>query len=149
MLDFSKKNPLIFDYKPSIVKTRQSKEIIKRPLMIVKVGKRKVEMPALIDSGSDKTISFLKPFGNLLGIDIDDFEGEPDTLSGLFGSGPAWPKHIDIWIGEYRFNIPIFWLTKPFNIESDYQMIVGRKVIFDNFDIVFCQKEGKIYFYKK
>lgn len=80
MLDYSKKKPLIFDYKPTIVRTRQSDETVFRPMMMVKVGKQKIDMPALIDSGSDKTISFLNPFGHLQGIDIDDFEGEPDYL---------------------------------------------------------------------
>ncbi|MBW2984689.1 hypothetical protein KY361_06225 [Candidatus Woesearchaeota archaeon] len=116
-------------------------------MITVKVGKSKIGLSALIDTGSDKTISFMKPFGNWLGIDTDDFEGEPDELNGLFSSGPAWPKHTDLWIGDYRFNVPIFWLTKPFDIESDYQMVIGRKVIFDNFDIVFRQKEKKVYFY--
>ena len=29
------------------------------------------------------------------------------------------------------------------------KIILGRKIIFDNFDVIFCQKEKKIYFYKK
>ncbi len=95
----------------------------------------------------DRTICFINPFGYQLGIG-DDIEGEPEELRGLTGTEKAFPKHIDIWIGEHRLNVPVFWLTRPFKINEDYEMILGRKIIFDNFEGVFKQKESKVYFYK-
>ena len=89
----------------------------------------------------------MDPFGYNLGIG-DDFEGEPDEIRGLTGTDKAWAKHVDIWIGEHRFNVPVYWLVRKFNRETDYPMILGRKIIFDNFDVVFRQKEKKVYFYK-
>lgn len=149
MLDYSKKKSVIFPYKECIVQTKNTKEKVYRPMALIGIKNKNFTMPALIDTGSDKIISFMQPFGEQLGVTMDDFEGEPDTLRGLFGEGTAWAKHMDIWIGQHRFNIPIFWLTRPFDIESDYQMILGRKIIFDNFDVVFRQKEKKVYSYFK
>lgn len=147
-LDFSKKKPIIFPYKETETVISGKIEKVFRPLALVGVKQENFKMSALIDTGSDRTISFMDPFGYQLGFG-DDLEGEPDELRGLSGTEPAWPKHGDIWIGEYRFNIPIFWLTRKFKIEEDYEMVLGRKIIFDNFDIVFRQKEKKVYFYKK
>ena len=122
----------------------QSKD---KEVAFVGVKKENFKMNALIDSGSDRTISFLNPFGYQLGVG-DELEGEPDELRGLSGTEKAFPKHIDIWIGSCRLNVPIFWITRPFKINEDYEMILGRKIIFDNFDVIFKQKEQKVYFYK-
>jgi len=148
MLDYSKEDPVIFPYKECYIEVNKQKELVWRPLALVSLKHENFYMNALIDSGSDKTISYIEPFGKVLGINVEDFEGEPQELRGLTGSGAAWPKHMDMWIGKHRLNIPIFWLTKPYNIKQDYQMILGRKIIFDNFDVVFRQKEKKVYFYK-
>lgn len=150
MLDFSNKTPIIFPYKDSEIKKGKEREIVKRPMALVSLGKQKLQMAGLIDTGSDKTISYLYPFGQMLGVNINDFEGEPEPIDGLFGSGSAWASHIDLWIGKYRLNVPVYWLTNPYDPKRcNYSLILGRKIIFDNFDIVFCQKEKKVYFYRK
>ena len=118
-----------------------------RKMVVVGVKKQNFKMNALIDTGSDRTISFLNPFGYQFGVG-DTIEGEPDELRGLTGTEKAFPTHMDIWIGEHRLNVPIFWVTRPFKINEDYEMILGRKIIFDNFDVLFRQKEKKVYFYK-
>ena len=57
---------------------------------------------------------------------------------------------MDLWIGEHRLNVPVYWLTIPYDFRTcNYNMILGRKIIFDHFDVVFCQKEKKVYFYYK
>ena len=68
MLDYSKQEPVIFPYKEWEIKTGNSKEIVKRPIALVGLGTQNIKMSALIDSGSDKTISYLYPFGKILGI---------------------------------------------------------------------------------
>ncbi len=147
-LDYSKKEPVIFPYKQHDIIISGKLERVLRPMALVGVKRKNFKMNALIDSGSDRTICFLDPFGYQLGVG-DDLEGEPDELRGLSGTEKAFPKHIDIWVGEHRLNVPIFWIVRPFKINEDYEMILGRKIIFDNFDIVFRQKEKKVYFYKK
>ncbi|HLF53841.1 MAG TPA: hypothetical protein VI544_01555 [Candidatus Nanoarchaeia archaeon] len=147
-LDYSKKKPVVFPYKLHDIVISGKLERVLRPMALVGVKKENFKMNALIDSGSDRTISFLDPFGYQLGVG-DELEGEPDELRGLTGTEKAFPKHVDIWIGEHRLNIPIFWITRPFKINEDYEMILGRKIIFDNFDVLFRQKEKKVYFYKQ
>ena len=147
-LDYSKKKPVVFPYKLHDIVISGKLERVLRPMALVGVKKENFKMNALIDSGSDRTISFLDPFGYQLGVG-DELEGEPDELRGLTGTEKAFPKHVDIWIGEHRLNIPIFWITRPFKINEDYEMILGRNIIFDNFDVLFRQKEKKVYFYKQ
>ena len=147
-LDYSKQKPIVFPYKPHDIFISGKLERVLRPMALVGVMKENFKMNALIDTGSDRTISFMDPFGYRLGVG-DDLEGEPDTIRGLSGEEKAWPKHVDVWIGEHRLHVPIFWLTRPFRIQQDYEMILGRKIIFDNFDVVFRQKEEKVYFYKR
>ena len=73
-----------------------------------------------------------------------------NLLGGLFSEGAAWPCHTDLWIGKHRLNVPIYWITKPYDTDKcNYSLILGRKIIFDNFDVVFRQKEKKVYFYRK
>lgn len=148
VLDYSKKKPIIFPYKEHEIVISGKLERVLRPMALVGVKRQNFKMSALIDSGSDRTISFLKPFGYQLGVG-DDLEGEPDELRGLSGTEKAFPTHVDIWIGDHRLHVPIFWITRPFKITEDYEMILGRKIIFDNFDVVFRQREKKVYFYKK
>ena len=57
MLDYSNKEPVIFPYKDWEIKTGGSKEIVKRPIALVGLGSQNFKMSALIDSGSDKTMS--------------------------------------------------------------------------------------------
>ena len=150
MLDFSKKEPIVFPYKEWEIKKDKSKEIVKRPIALVSLGKQRLQMAGLIDSGSDRTISYLYPFGQMLGVRVEDFEGEPEPIQGLFGNGSAWASHMDIWIGKYRLNVPIYWLTNKYDTDRcNYNLILGRRIIFDNFDVVFSQKDNKVYFYKK
>src|SRR3989344_9390423 len=148
VVDYSEKVPIIFPYKECEIFISGKLEKVLRPLALVGLTSKNIKFDALIDSGSDRTISFLDPFGYELGIG-DELEGEPDELRGLTGTEKAFPKHVDIWIGEHRLNIPIFWITRPFKINEDYEMILGRKIIFDNFDVLFRQKEKKVYFYKQ
>ena len=148
-LDYSNENPIIFPYKQFEITSSLGKEKIWKPLALVGLTRKNFRVDALIDTGSDKTISWLDPLGYKLGI-ADDFEGEPtDTLKGLFGEGSAWCKHTSIWIDDVQLNIPIYWITKKYDIEREYQLILGRKTIFEHFDVIFRQKEKLVYFFKR
>ncbi|MBI1935878.1 hypothetical protein HYS31_05545 [Candidatus Woesearchaeota archaeon] len=146
VLDYSDKKPIVFPYKYHDIVISGKLERVLRPMALVGVKRQNFKMNALIDSGSDRTVSFLEPFGYQLGVG-DEIEGEPDELRGLSGTEKAFPKHIDLWIGDHRLNVPIFWIARPFKINEDYEMILGRKIIFDNFDVIFKQNEKKVYFY--
>lgn len=146
-LDYSNRKPVIFPYKPHETIVSGKLETVLRPMALVGIKRQNFKMNALIDTGSDRTMSFLDPFGYLLGVG-DDLNGEPDEIRGLSGTESAWASHIDIWIGEHRLNIPIFWLTRKFRIKEDYEMILGRRIIFDNFDVIFRQHEKKVYFFR-
>ena len=148
VVDYSEKVPIIFPYKECEIFISGKLEKVLRPLALVGLTSKNIKFDALIDSGSDRTISFLDPFGYELGIG-DDLSGEPDEIGGLSGSEPAWPIHIDLFVGNRRLNVPVHWLTRKFDVQKDYPVILGRKIIFDYFDVVFRQKEKLIYFYKR
>src|SRR3989338_3657781 len=148
VLDYRGEVPLIFPYKECEIFINRKFEKVFRPMALVGVWKKSFQMDALIDTGSDRTISYMDPFGYNLGVG-DDCEGEPDEIRGLSGTEMAHSKHIDLFIGDHRFNVPVHWLTRKFDVQKDYPMILGRKIIFDYFDVVFRQKEKLIYFYKR
>jgi len=150
MLDFSKKVPNVFSYKDCEITDGKTKEFVKRPFALISIGNENLDIGALIDTGSDKTISYMYPFGKMLGLNPETIKTPKVPIKGLFGGGEAWPIPMDIWIGDRKFNIPIYWLDKTYNLVTDnYPVILGRKTIFDNYDVIFCQKDMKVYFYSR
>lgn len=149
-LDYSGEEPIIFPYKEFEITTSKGKEKIWRPLALVGLTRKNFRLDALIDTGSDKTISWLNPIAHRLGLADQFDEGEPtETIKGLFGDGSAWYDHVQLWIGDHQLNVPIYWLTQEYSIDKGYQIILGGKIIFDNFDVIFKKKGKKVYFYKK
>lgn len=149
-LDYSKEKPIVFPYKEFEITTSTGKEKIWRPLALVGLTRKNFRFDALIDTGSDKTISWLDPFAHKLGLADEFDEGEPqEMIKGLFGEGSAWYNHTPLWIGEHQLNIPIYWLTQEYDMKKGYQIILGGKIIFDNFDVIFRKREKSVYFYKK
>ena len=148
-LDYSNKEPIIFPYKEFEITTSKGKEKIWRPLALVGLTRKDFRFDALIDTGSDKTISWLQ-LAQKLGLAEKFDEGEPtEMLKGLSGEVPAWYNHASIWIGEHRLNVPMYWITQEYTMDKGYQIILGGKIIFDYFDVVFRKSEKKVYFYKK
>ena len=82
MLNYSKEEPIIFPYKLCEIKTKNNKEMVLRPIALIKLGKKQIQMAGLIDTGSDKTVSYAFPFGKMLGI-LDEIEGEPEPIGGF------------------------------------------------------------------
>ncbi|SRR3989338_10914249 len=141
MLDFSKKIPIISEYMQLRLRSKDAL----RPAALIGLGNS--DIPALVDTGSDRTLCFLEPFGRKDGILLEDFEGEPEVLHGMFGSGFAWERVITFEFGGKEYTLPVLWLTQRYDPESDYPLILGRDFL-SKFDIVLRPKEGKVYFYE-
>jgi hypothetical protein len=97
-----------------------------------------VEM--LVDSGSDISLITLH-LGEDLGYEISSGEilsnGE-----GVGGSIQYVLRQVEMQIDDHIFSAPIAWLQN----ETCQEVLLGREVVFDLFDIEFKQAEEKILF---
>ncbi len=91
-----------------------------------------------IDSGAD--VSLIKRgFGELLGFRIKEGE-EIKQLSGIGRNAiPYVLRKIKMKIGEKEFGARIAW-----SLIEDVPLVLGRLDVFDKFDIVFKEREGKV-----
>jgi hypothetical protein len=98
----------------------------------------------LIDSGADISC-IAKHTGDLLGLQLADGE----ILNEVGGVGGGLLKYalrkLTFIIDEHEVQTPVAWLQDG----SFNELIVGREVIFDEFDIEFKQAEEKIIFKKR
>ncbi len=95
---------------------------------------------ALIDSGAD--ISCV-PYQ--LGIDIGFekyLQEVPLKACGLGGEVEYYQRELSIKIDGHKLNIPLAWVQSG----SDMELIIGRAVVFDLFDITFKQADEKLDF---
>ena len=121
-----------------------------RPLIWTKFTSLKRESPhyeSLLDSGSDKTISY-QEIGEYLGINFSDpktrvfvescgyqFEEE---LEGLTGKAKAYNHPIKIKIdGIIEEEVWVKWFKVPLQPGRDFPIILGQDWIFFNFTICF------------
>lgn len=97
----------------------------------------------LIDSGAD--ISLVKRgFGELLGFKIKEGE-EIKQLSGISTNTiPYIHRKIKMKIGEKEFEARIAW-----SLIEDVPLVLGKLDVFDKFDIIFKEREGKVIFTDK
>ncbi len=151
MLDYSKQTPIVFPYQDVEINVGKNKEYVSRPMALVSINQKHKSMPALIDTGSDKTICYLEPWGKFFGVTEDDLEGEPTDLTGLGGKkSQAYPLHLKMWIGDELLNVPVYWIITPYNEAVDnFPIILGRNVVFKHFDVVFRERDKKVYFYRR
>lgn len=152
MLNYNNREVLPLKYTEHEINGRDGrKEKVLRPMVLASIKGKNPSSPALIDSGSDKTISYLEPWGKLWDIDIEDFEGEPVDISPLGHSKlKARVGNFDVYIGEkYQINLPVYFLIEPYDDKYDnYPIILGRNVFFEKFDILFRDREKMIYLFK-
>jgi hypothetical protein len=97
-----------------------------------------VEM--LVDSGSDISLITLN-----LGQDLGYAISSGEILSsgeGVGGSIQYVLRQVEMQIDEHIFSAPIAWLQN----EECQEVLLGREVVFDLFDIEFKQAEEKILF---
>ncbi|MCP4691841.1 MAG: hypothetical protein GY859_27595, partial [Desulfobacterales bacterium] len=98
---------------------------------------------ALIDSGAD--ISCVpNQMGADLGFQIFDQEVALKALS-VGGEFDYLVRQCSIKIDEYKIRIPVAWVQD----ERHMELIVGRAVVFDNFDITFKQADEIIEFHRR
>ena len=101
---------------------------------------KKIKQTALVDSGSDFTIIPYQ-IGKNLGFS-DAVEEVRRKGYGVSGSFTFLEKELKCTIDGHIFNLPVAWLLEG----GDDDIILGREVVFDLFDIEFKQAEEVIVF---
>jgi hypothetical protein len=132
-----------FRYKSVKLKTGS---VIRRPMIPLTFdGKEKIDVIAMLDSGSDMTI-IPKELADIL---VINYIG-PNEISGIDRT-PVQAKegYIEITFGKareiYQFKIPVL---VPLNEKEGMPIIIGRAGFFDKFKITFSESERKIEFKK-
>ena len=113
------------------------------PEISVLLKHKSIELQAtmLVDSGADFSV-ISKKAGTDLGYALAD--GEQTLLAqGIGGTVEYVLRSVELTINEHSFMAPVAWLQEQ---ESNDEMIIGREVVFDKFDIEFKQAEEKIIF---
>ncbi|HEY9702163.1 MAG TPA: aspartyl protease family protein [Allocoleopsis sp.] len=94
----------------------------------------------LVDSGADMSV-ISKQLGQNLG-----YEKSPEEIvikgEGVGGSVDYILRNIEIEIDGHKFNAPVAWVQK----DDFEEIILGREIVFDLFDIEFKQADEIIIF---
>ena len=103
-----------------------------------------LEERMLIDSGADISV-ITKQTGIDLGLTVqaEDYQQSAEGVGG--GTIVYLTKVIQIEIDSHSLNIPVAWLLQD-DVE---EMIIGREIVFDMFDIEFKQADEDIIFRKR
>lgn len=116
-----------------------------KPLYEVEIGKTNkkfVTSKMLVDSGADISV-ISKEFGEELGLKLAD--NEKIYKANGVGGGILQYVEREIYFrfdGVHAIKVPVAWMQD----EQYSEMIIGREVIFDLFDITFKQAEELIIF---
>jgi len=109
----------------------------------IRSRERTKQLVMLVDSGADITTITLQ-VGQELG--LERFEEEvPDIAEGVIGTVEYVLRNVQITLEGYSFTAPVAWLLNP---DCD-DLLLGREVVFDLFDIDFKQKDETIIFRKR
>ena len=119
-----------------------------KPLFEIEISKNKVDFfnrAMLVDSGADISV-ISKDFGELLGLSISDNE----KIYSANGVGGGVLKYVEREIyfkinGKSVIKTPVAWIQD----DRYKEMIIGREVVFDAFDIEFKQADETIIFRKR
>lgn len=128
---------IVFHYKPE---EGIRHEIVKRPVADVwfKKGNRWIEAHPYIDSGADVTLIPLS-LGKFIGFLMENEKIE--EIGGIRGSVPVIYKNWQVKIGDKILDILLAWA-----LTDEVPPLLGRKDIFDAFEITFNQKKETIIF---
>lgn len=109
--------------------------------VILKHNDLEVNATMLVDSGAEVSLISLK-LGQDLGYNLADSESllVAETIGGKV---EYVLRNIEMIINEHRLIVPTAWLQTPIETE---QLLLGREVIFDKFNIEFRQAEEQIIF---
>lgn len=95
----------------------------------------------LVDSGAEISLILFR-MGQDLGYQLAD--AELILIAETIGGKVEYVlRNVKITINEYSFLAPLAWLQTKTEIE---QLLLGREVVFDKFDIEFRQAEEEITF---
>ena len=108
--------------------------------VILKSAAKKLKQTVLIDSGSDFTILPYQT-GKDLGF-ADGVEEVRRKGYGVSGSFTFLEKELECTIDGHTFKLPVAWLLEG----GDDDIILGREVVFDLFEIEFKQADETIIF---
>lgn len=115
----------------------------KYPVILKRDGVQ-LEERMLIDSGADISV-ISKQTGIDLGLTVlmEDYQQEAEGVGG--GTITYLTKVIQIEIDNHTLAVPVAWL-----LQEDFdEMIIGREIVFDMFDIEFKQSDEEIIFKKR
>ncbi len=109
--------------------------------VILKHNDLEVNVTMLVDSGAEVSLISLK-LGQDLGYTLADSESllVAETIGGKV---EYVLRNIEMIINEKRLIVPTAWLQTPIETE---QLLLGREVVFDKFNIEFRQAEEEIIF---
>jgi len=120
-----------------------------KPLADIKfkyTNNKSINFPALVDSGADRSCSFVS-IGEKLGIDFSDYDEQDNVATGISGADvPGYIAPISFLIGDYEVTLNVAWMNIPFDPEKHYFFILGREKFFEEFDIIFRESKKKIIF---
>jgi len=99
-----------------------------------------IQVSFFIDSGADMTIIPLN-FARELGFDVWNDDEVVDALGVGGSSVPYFVRHVNITIGDNKWEIRV-----ACSLRDDVPFLLGRKDIFDKFQVCFNDKEKKVRF---
>ena len=101
------------------------------------------ELEMLVDSGADISTLSLSVGGEM---GLERYENEvADLAEGVNGTVEYVLRNVKMTIEGHNFTVPIAWLLSP----DCNDLLLGREVVFDIFDIEFKQKDETIIFRKR
>ena len=129
---------------PIRVKSVKRHEWTPKYPIILKRNNIFLEERMLIDSGADISV-ITKQTGIDLGLNVQD-EDYQQSAEGVGGGTILYlTKVIQIEIDSHNLSIPVAWLLD----EQVEEMIIGREIVFDMFDVEFKQADEEIIFKKR
>lgn len=118
-----------------------------RPLFDVEIGKTELNFfkkSMLVDSGADLSV-ISKDFGERIGLSL----AENERIFSANGVGGGVLEYVQrevlFRVNESTIKAPVAWIQD----DRYEEMIIGREVVFDEFDIEFKQAEELIIFKKR
>lgn len=117
-------------------------QVVKRPIAWVEFRDKNgnwIPQDLYIDSGADITL-IPRSVGELLGFEFNP-EESIEEIGGIGGTLPTVKRKVKIRVGKRDTEIEVAWA-----LTEDAPPLLGRKDIFDTFEITFNQKKETITF---
>ncbi len=110
---------------------------------VVLKAKTSKSLEMLVDSGADFSL-IPKDLGHILGYELAVAE-TVSQAEGVGGSVRYVLRNVEMQLDSYTFTAPAAWMQT----EAYQDVLLGREVVFDLFDIEFKQADEKIIFKKR